>query len=215
VSSYNIKLTLRLKTEKKLLVSSGMAELSPHADVGFMKTIYRGGVKLIIPGSTFKGILRTALIRTAHLLGYQGIEKSVYPSRIGGSTDLVCKIFGRPHGPASKVSVMSIYLPNSVQRLTHVKIEDSRRIAEREGLFTAEYLPIGSKLDVVVRGEDLTLEEAEALFVAIASLRWERVGRAGIIGIAIDPSKSEIPETLMNESEIVKHIVEAMGHEGL
>jgi CRISPR/Cas system CSM-associated protein Csm3 (group 7 of RAMP superfamily) len=215
VNSYNIKLTLRLRTEKKLLVSSGMADLSPHADICFMKTRYRGEVKLIIPGSTFKGVLRTSLVRTAELLGYQGVEKSVYPSRVGGPEDLVCKIFGRPHGPASKVSVKSIYLPNTVQRLTHVKIKDSCRVAEQGGIFTAEYLPIGMDFDVVIRGEELTMEEAEALFVALANLRWERIGRAGIIDIGIDVRKSEIPEMLVKGSEIINHIVEVMGHESL
>jgi CRISPR/Cas system CSM-associated protein Csm3 (group 7 of RAMP superfamily) len=180
-----------------------------------MKTVYRGGVKLLIPGSTFKGVLRTALIRTAQLLGCRNIEKSVYPSRISGSEDLVCKIFGKPHGPASKVSVMSVYLTNSVQRLTHVKIKDSCRIAEERGLFTAEYLPTGSNFNVVLKGEDLTIEEAEALFVAVASLRWERIGRAGIVDIGIDLGKSEIPQMLVKESEIIKHIVEALGYEGL
>jgi CRISPR/Cas system CSM-associated protein Csm3 (group 7 of RAMP superfamily) len=210
VSNYNLVLFLKLKTEKKLLVSSGTVGLAPHANKSFIRVIRNGKVNLMIPGSTVKGVLRTTLLRMAELLGYHSVEKSVYPSRLGASEDIACKLFGKPHGFTSKVSVRSIYLPNCVERLTHVKIRDNNRIAEPEGLFTAEYLPIGTSFEVVMRGEDLTLEEAEALFVSIAGLKYERIGSAGVVDAVINLKKSMIPEELARRSRIIQYILEVM-----
>lgn len=215
MNKYNILIILNLTTEKKLLVSSGMAELSPYVDLGFIRVIRDGKIELMIPGSTIKGVLRTALLRISELLGYHDIEKSIYPAKIGPSEDIACRLFGKPYGPSSKVSVMSTYLPVRLGRMTHVKIRDSTRTALEEGLFSAEYLPIGAEFEAVIRGEDLTLEEAEALFSAIAGLKYERIGRAGMVDVKIDLDKSELPEELTIKSEIIRCVLEVMGHKSL
>ncbi|MEM0456815.1 MAG: RAMP superfamily CRISPR-associated protein [Nitrososphaerota archaeon] len=217
MNSYNIILSLDLTTKKKLLISSRSLELDPALDVPFVRLRYVKEAKPYVPASTLKGVLRTALTRITDILGYDCLVKSVEPSRLAetGPNDIVIRLFGRPHGPKGKLRFTPVVLDEKVHRLTHVRIDDKTRTAEPGGLYTAEYIPIGYKFKAKVEAEELSLEEAEALFAAIAALPYERVGKAGLLDVKIDMVESMIPRDLIERSPIIKEIVGAMGVESL
>ncbi|MEM4186603.1 MAG: hypothetical protein QW801_04925, partial [Candidatus Caldarchaeum sp.] len=140
---------------------------------------------------------RTSLMRVSELLGRQISVKSVEPSRLAEATpdagDVVTTLFGRPSGPRGKLRFFPTMLDEKLYRLTHVRINDEIKTAERGGLYTAEYIPIGYDFKVMLEAVQLSVEEAEALFVAVAALPYERIGRTGRVDGKIDLASSRIP----------------------
>lgn len=213
VSSHDLKLTLELKACKKLLVSSRSAQFDPLVDLNFARIHRRNsGDTLLFPASTFKGVLRTSLIRVAHLLGYEA-KPTVHPAALtrSSSGDIACRLFGRPHTSPSKIFVKPVELDDKSSAVTHVTIEDKTKCAMEGQLYTAEYLPIHHTFKLEVEGKGLTTEEAEALFAALANLSFERVGRGGLLKVKIRVNESTIPEEL-RRNETIGEILEAIGY---
>ena len=209
--SYNLVVTIRLTTAKKLVIGSGGLTLASKADVSFLriKMMDRKRV-LFIPGSTLKGVLRTSLIRTAHLLGFENVNTSVYPGEESLSNDVVTSLFGAPRKFKSKITVDSCTLKESTHLITHVRINDKSKTAKEGGLFTVEYLPIGSSFEVRIEGNDLSLDESRALFLSILELKYERIGKSGLVDVEIIKEKSQIPEDLKKDP-VIMEILEGVG----
>jgi CRISPR/Cas system CSM-associated protein Csm3 (group 7 of RAMP superfamily) len=209
--SYDIMLMLRFTTTKKLAVSSGGLTLISKADIPFIRIkIANGKTVPYIPGSTIKGVLRTSLTRTAHLLGFKNVNTSVYPDEKVGSSDIVTSLFGGLSSPEGKITVDGCMIDESTNTITHVKINDKSRTAEEGGLFSVEYLPIGSAFNIRVEGRDLNLGESRALFLSILELRYERIGKSGLVDVLIIKSESKIPSEL-EEDPVIKEILEVIG----
>jgi len=210
--NYDITLSLLFTTKKKLNIGGGIAPKT-KSDVPFMKVkTHIGESEIFIPASTIKGVLRTSLIRISNLF-YQlsNVTDTVNPEKLGSSTsDVVLSIFGRP-GKSSKI-VVSPAIVNGVRTypLTHVRIDDSTGVAEEQGLFSIEYLPIGVTFKTKISGNNLELEEIRALLAAIAEMRYERIGKAGIVDIKIVRNESKIPEDVVKDP-IISTILEVMG----
>jgi len=198
--NYALTLSIKLTTTKKLTIGSGGLTLISKADVPFIK-IKRADNKigLFIPGSTIKGVLRTSLIRTAHLLNFKDLNASVYPGEKVGSSDIVTSLFGCPGGPKGKIIVDSCMIEDIAQTITHVRINDKNRTAEEGALFSVQYLPIGSSFNIKIKGENLSLEESRALFLSILELKYERVGKSGLVDVSIIESESKIPDELRKD----------------
>ncbi|MCS7136621.1 MAG: RAMP superfamily CRISPR-associated protein [Aigarchaeota archaeon] len=216
MSSYGLTLRLKLRTRKKLLIGSRSLELDPALDVPFARITYGEHSRLYLPASTLKGVLRTALTRVAEHLGFKVSTKSVEPSVLtreatSNSTDIICSLFGRPKSPKGKVCIIPALINEKTYKLTHVRIDDETRTAESGGLYTAEYIPIGCEFEMDLEAKELDLEEAEALFTAIAAMNYERFGRSGLMDVKIDVTKSTIPPELIKKSPIVREIVEVIG----
>lgn len=209
MNRYNLSLTLKLTTRKKLLVSSRSGELDPSVDISFARTLIGDDAHLYIPGSTLKGVLRSTLIKLSGLLGHQ-VKRSIYPPELEDSTDLVCSIFGRPHEGTSKVYVKPVFLEGVPHILTHVRIDDNTRMAEEGGLFKAEYLPIGYSFTAELEARDLSLPEAEALLLAVYGMNYERFGRHGLLSVKVDMKRSRVPNDVIERSEMAKLILEVM-----
>jgi CRISPR/Cas system CMR subunit Cmr4 (Cas7 group RAMP superfamily) len=208
--NYALKLSIKLTTSKKLTIGSGGLTLISKADVPFMK-IKRADDKiaLFIPGSTIKGVLRTSLIRTAHFLGFKDVNTSVYPGEKVGSSDIVTSLFGWPGGSRGKIIVDSCMIEDTTQTITHVRINDKNKTAEEGALFSVEYLPIGSSFSIKIEGQNLSLEESRALFLSILELKYERVGKSGLVDVSIVESESKIPDELRKDP-LIKEILEGM-----
>jgi len=184
-----IKIDLRLVTERKLNIGSGGIAPKIKAEVPIMSIRdFSGSDNILIPGSTIKGVLRTSLIKISSLLGYDYVTHTINPDdKIGD--DIVTKLFGKPNDNVqSKISVGSVMVKARTETLTHVRISDDTRTAERGKLFSVEYLPIGYIIDLTIEARDLSIEEARALTAAIANLRYERIGRSGIVDVKIRDS---------------------------
>jgi CRISPR/Cas system CMR subunit Cmr4 (Cas7 group RAMP superfamily) len=202
---------LRFTAAKKLAISSGGLTLISKAGIPFVRIKKANNeTVLFIPGSTVKGVLRTSLIRTAHLLGFKNVNTSVYPGEKVGLSDIVTSLFGGPSSPEGKITVDGCMIGESTNTITHVKINDKSRTAEEGGLFSVEYLPIGSTFNVRVEGRDLNLEESRALLLSILELRYERIGKSGLVDVSIIKSESKIPREL-EEDPVIKEILEVVG----
>jgi len=209
--SYDLALMLRFTTTKKLAISSGGLALISKADIPFARIKKADNeTVLFIPGSTAKGVLRTSLIRTAHLLGFKDVNASVYPSEKVSPSDIVTSLFGGPSHPKGKIVVDSCIVEDSTSTITHVKINDKNRVAEEGGLFSVEYLPIGSSFNIKVEGQSLNLEESRALFLSILELRYERIGKSGLVDVSIIRNESKIPDEL-EKDPVISEILEGIG----
>jgi len=210
--NYDIILSLLFITKKKLNIGGGLAPKT-KSDVPFMKVkTYTGENEIFISASTIKGVLRTSLIRISNLFWQLSeVTDTVNPEKIGSSTgDIVSSIFGKP-GKSGKIVVSPAIIDNiETYPLTHVRIKDDTGVAEEQGLFTVEYLPIGVNFKVKISGKSLELEEIRALLAAIAEMRYERIGKAGIVDIKIVKNESRIPEDVAKDP-IISVILEAMG----
>lgn len=210
--NYNVAISLLFTTKKKLNIGSGLA-LKTKSDVPFVKVeTYDGKNEVFIPASTIKGVLRTSLIRASNLLWQlSNVTDTVNPEKIESlSSDIVLSIFGKP-GKSGKI-VVSPAIVDKVETypLTHVRIKDETRVAEEQGLFTVEYLPVGLTFKVKLNGNSLKLEEVRALLAAIAEMRYERIGKAGIVDIKIIKNESKIPEEVAKD-QIVSAVLEVIG----
>lgn len=208
--SYNFCVCLKFRTEKKLNVGGAYAVKS-RSDVPFQRITVNGESYFYIPGSTIKGVLRTALIKVAGLLGYGNIPWTVDPGILTTSRDnIVSRIFGSPHDGRSKVYVEPAYITSDSKVITHIAIDDKSGICREGALYTVEYLPIGVEFKTKVYARGLDLDEARALFTAISELRFERIGKAGILDVMIVMRESRIPDELLKD-DVIKLIVEVIG----
>lgn len=209
--SYNLMLMLKLTAIKKLVIGSGGLTLATKADIPFLRIKKADGKRvLFIPGSTVKGVLRTSLIRASYLFGFNNVNSSVYPSEKPLLSDIVTSLFGGPSQPRGKIIVNSYMMEDSTHIVNHVKINDKNKTAEERGLFSVEYLPIGSSFKIMVEGHGLNLEETRALFLSILELRYERLGRSGLVDVSIIRNESKIPDEL-EKDPVIMEILEGIG----
>lgn len=203
--SYDINLSIELCTNKKL--SIGGLSNKIIADVEFTKI----NNKPFIPASTIKGVLRTSMIKISHLLTNGMINPSINPLRI--SNDLVSSIMGKPHNNIySKVRVSNGILSSDKDMnysfvLSHVSINDNTGIAEDNALYEREYVFYMSKFKFELDASSLTLEEARLLFFGLLEMRYQRIGRNGLVDVKIKDAK--MPDELKRD-RVVAHILEGL-----
>ncbi|GIU72561.1 MAG: hypothetical protein KatS3mg003_2040 [Candidatus Nitrosocaldaceae archaeon] len=195
-----IKLILEFKTAKKFSIGSGGLPIKTIADVTFPRLLDRP----FIPATTIKGVLRTSMIRVAPLLGFE-VSSSVHPTKI--KDDRVTQLMGKPN-KNGKIRVYSAILDVDTFTLTHATINDKSRVAKEHALFTIEYIPKDIKFDIVIEANDLTLDEARLLFAGIAEMRYERIGKNGLMNIKIS-NNSTIPDDLRGD-KVISNILEVL-----
>lgn len=194
---------LKFKIEKKLNVGAGSVISKITSD----NPLLRINDKILIPGSTIKGILRTSLIRISSLLGHN-ITPTVHPEKMN-SKDIVTSLFGKPDSEG-KIFVRNVFLDSNTITLTHVKLNDKTNTCEEGKLFSTEYLPHNFEFEVLIELYDVSSEEFRSLMAAIAELNYERFGQAGIVSVRIDKSKSVVNPDLLRD-EISKMVWEELG----
>lgn len=205
--SYNINLTLMFTTiSKKLLIGGAAPQSKFEKDISLPRIKNR----ILIPGSTIKGVLRTSLIRISHLISEECCG-SVLPDKMREQHGLDIDLFGGPDR-FSKIFISSVILDEDVPVgvLAHNRIDVRTGTVEEEAFFLAEYLPIGISFPVRVYGINLSLGEARALMVSIAELNYERIGRAGMVDVKILREKSSIPDDLLKDP-LIKQVLGAIG----
>jgi len=197
---------LNFEVVKKLNIGSKKATIK--ADMPFEKINVNGREKVYIPGSTLKGVLRTCMIRVAPLLGY-GVLETINPENLQreGSKDIVSQTLGKPN-ENGKVLVSDAYLESDTEVLTHVRIEDDTLVVKEGSLFKVEYLPIGSKFSCEIKCYNLSIEEMRLLLASISQMKYERIGKCGLVNVKID-SSSLIPNEYLQD-ELIKEIYEVM-----
>lgn len=205
----SLKLYIELTVEeKKLNIGAGGLVSKVSADVPFLSfRLLNGEEKLLIPGSTLKGVLRTSLIRISGLLGYDNVTCTVNPE-CEAREDIVTKLFGRPGELlSSRIIVGNAVSERQTTVLTHVTINDETRTAEKGRIFTVEYLPPGSSLTFQIEAKNVNEEDVRALMAAVANLRFERIGKAGIVNVKIKSAEG-LDEFLRDP--VVREVYEAL-----
>ncbi|NPA97208.1 MAG: hypothetical protein GXO32_06370 [Crenarchaeota archaeon] len=160
---------------------------------GYEETIvvrrtYRNYVPYV-PGSTVKGVLRTAACYVAKLVGAtccwakEPTEIVDRHSKMGMPCD-VCRIWGYP-GHRGMLSVTDFVLvdgiPTTMLRLTHIEIDDYTGRAKEGALYVMDYVPAGT----LFRGMlELEMERPVDLTLVLSSmyiLEYVGMGRGGIV----------------------------------
>jgi|GEM_PF-598766 len=210
----NLSIQLTFKTRKKLCIGAGGVPLKTIADINFLRL---DNNTLIIPASTIKGVLRTCMIKIAPLLGYT-VYPYVHPDKI--VDDNVTRLMGKPD-EMGRVRVYSAILDHmSTLTLSHVKINDKKRIAEEGGLFSVEYIPMDVTFNSKIEAYKINNDDARLLLAAIMEMNHTRIGKGGLLSISlskIEPSKNEIIKILNNDKIITAILDNLIGdsHENI
>ena len=211
MENYDVDLKISYRLTKKLNIGSSYA-IKTKADIPVLRIWSDKGKHVYIPGSSIKGVMRTAAIRVANLLGDYKIEYSVEPSKIKNFVkDIVVELFGGPDKKTSKIYVSGIMLSKvNTTILTHVSIDDSTRTAKEGALYRVEYIPPYTTMETWIHGRNLSIEEARLLFASILELNYERIGKSGLCSVRILRNESRVPEDLLKDP-IIKIIWEGIG----
>ena len=160
---------------------------------------------LIIPASTIKGVLRTCMIKISKLLGYN-VSPFVHPEKI--TDDIITCLMGKPDR-IGKIRVYNALLNSNTFTLSHVKIDDTKRIAEEGGLFSIEYISKDSIFNSKIEAYDINKDELRLLLAAITEMNNTRVGKGGLVWVRISnikPDKDTILQ-LFNNDEIINILI--------
>lgn len=186
-----------------LLTVGGSAPSSVGPDIVFPSIYGDGGRRLYIPGSSFKGVLRSAASRVAKPYGFSscGQVKPDLITRVhGGELCDVCKLFGSPSIEYLPVVFFTDLVPDgekvSPGVVTRVKIEDYTLRALEGGLYSAEVVCGVEFVGGVRYGED-AVPLLPLLLLAAAELRLGRFGRASAVDLKLEDTgdlRGDLPE---------------------
>ena len=207
--TYNVTLSIGLEFQTNVNIGSSFPVKS-RADVPVQKMIKSGKRYIFIPGSTLKGVLRSAMIKVAKLLGHD-VAPRVKPDKIMKSDDIVTRVMGKPWSKESKIFIDPIYLDeDNIIVLPHITIDDKSGVSKEGSLFTMEYIPLGTRCSTNIYGYGLDMDESRLLFVSIAELNYTTIGKSGLIKAWINLDKSEIPDELRKDP-IIMEVLEVLG----
>ncbi|MEM0290291.1 MAG: RAMP superfamily CRISPR-associated protein [Metallosphaera sp.] len=190
--------------------------------------------KLIFPGSTLKGVMRTSL----HLAIKEWEEElkeelrkenkemltscgEIDPAFIGvahandkkGTCD-VCSLFGFPSPNAQGRGKVSVHLEVSdrlekVERytLTRVKINDSTQTSEKGSLFTQEVYRPGTVFKFRIELNSNDEKDLLMVLLSLYYLRLYRVGRGGMVDLRLLNNENELCTSC---GELTKKLIKAL-----
>jgi len=188
-----------------LFLVGDSAPIDIFADIQFTKIRKTGKdenyVEYIIYGTSFKGWLRSAFTRFAHILSMTTCLNEDNPQKCD-----TCKIFG-----ASNVSgilhVSNLRPVKTIKSsvITHVSLNDGTLTAREGSLYSAEYIHPGQLfkgyLEMKMEEDGIKLTRyLKAVLVGLAALRTDRAGRGGLIDVRI-ANTEEIIEQVETDEE--------------
>lgn len=185
-----MRIEVDLKSVGLALVGWGIPWVS-GADVAAFRRPIRGedGVRyeLVVPGSSFKGALRSAAHRVAEVYGFRSCGGR---ECTGDAPCVVCALFGTSGGSVPSVLRVDDFRPkNRVDTFTlrRIRIDDSSMRAAEGGLFAEEYLLPGSEFSGAIElvGGKIDRAYGEILLLGLAELRLGRLGRHSLFDIRI------------------------------
>jgi CRISPR/Cas system CSM-associated protein Csm3 (group 7 of RAMP superfamily) len=171
---------VKIKTLNSLTV--GLETSFGIVDVGFNQ--------LGIPGSSIKGVMRTAItwtILTGQLNKFTACGE-IEPSRISnahmkGVCD-VCKLFGYPDH-AGKIVINTVEVKKK-HVLRRVSINDETLTAKKNALFVQEVIKPGEEFEINIRLNSNSCRDMELLLYSLYYMRLWRLGRGGMIDLKVE-----------------------------
>ena len=184
--------------------------VAAKADVIFARRYdHKGGYIIYIPGSSFKGALRSSASRIAEVYGFRSCGETL-ANRLHkqGEVDLntcaVCHVFGYPGSGFSRI-VVDDFIPDGkevrVSRITHVGLDDASLTKSEHKLYTVEVVPPNTIFKGSIEVED-ALEGGglKLLILALAELRLGRIGKNTMVDLRIDQGLEVLDEVLGSET---------------
>lgn len=179
------------------------------ADVAFIRGVRVGKSPVYepyIPGSSFKGALRSAASRIAEVYGFKTCNE-VRPERIrgvhrelGGICD-VCKLFGYPQSNTqSPLTISDFESTGKIETVavTRVRLEDYSLKAAEGALFTTEHiLPEAEFRGNIIITQDTEQRLLGLMLLSLAELRLGRLGRRSLMDLKIE-EEVELEKALIN-----------------
>ncbi len=167
------------------------------ADINTVKV----GGRVIIPGSSFKGALRTAAHKAAPKIGLSSCGQ-VNPSKIAEAHEKmgricdVCELFGMPGSAATSLSklLVSDLRPReeiSTVMLTKVSIDPERWKAQDISLYNIEAIPLCTTFGSEVMILDDKEKYLKLFLSALDELMYGSFGRGAVVEVRVT---SEIPD---------------------
>ena len=156
--------------------------------------------EIIIPGSSFKGALRSAAHRVAKACGFN----SCIGGRDGRRTCPVCAFFGFSGSSTPSAVRVSDFMPESEVKtiiMNRIRIEDSSMKVSEGGLFSEEYLLPGVVFSGVLEffGTAIDQKSMGLLLLSLAELRTGRLGRRSLFDLKVE--EDEEIRSLISGSE--------------
>jgi CRISPR/Cas system CSM-associated protein Csm3 (group 7 of RAMP superfamily) len=186
-----IRFKLRLRAVTLFTVGGGIPDVM-GADIVYSKKARVSSSELkytyYIPGSSIKGVLRTAASKIAPAYGFSACGKirpeHIESSHKGGPCD-VCKLFGYPgkdFSAASSLFVSDFDLINEAKSMivTRVALDDKTLTAMEGALYSVEHLLPGAEFEGELRIAEHSKNLLPLLLLAIAELRTGRLGRSSV-----------------------------------
>ncbi|BCC09539.1 MULTISPECIES: type III CRISPR-associated RAMP protein Csx7 [Bacillus cereus group] len=199
-----IKITVDLQLDTPLHIGGGKMEaLEAELENIRIDKILRSDKGPYIPGSTLKGILRTASERLLHLVDNKeacflengGCTKKYYEhfsgllkdkdklesekySEIYSEICPVCQTYGSGF-IASKIKVNPVFLSDEVSVRNGIKIDRDTGAVEPKALYNYECLNAGQTFSIVIEGQNLTDSNKEVLMLALMQLQQNTVQIGG------------------------------------
>ncbi|MHA1250707.1 MAG: RAMP superfamily CRISPR-associated protein [Candidatus Helarchaeota archaeon] len=215
----DIEILLNLKTKTFLTIGSGQGEFFSSSDIIQIKRNFNGILKPCIPGSTFKGLLRSSAIEIAHfILGHENYCKTVDLKELYKDKQIceVCYLFGAGNNSSSKIiceDLFPITATDIISQYTHIRIDKKTGVIEKGALFTREQIIPGVEFQGKLYLHDLTIDKDNKLilllFASLNNLNFRSFGNGnGLLDIKIKKIKN-----LQIEDEILKKIIEQMSYE--
>ncbi len=198
---WRVQVTLRNLT---LLTVGASYSVSGTTDVATLR--FDG--RVVIPGTSFKGALRTAAHMAAPAVGMRSCGE-IEPEAIlrahaeSGVCD-VCRIFGIPGHPLRSASAIRVtdLIPTTdvpVVTLTRTSIDPRRGRVQEGKLFTIEVVPLCTTFEgeILVREAD----HLKLILAALDSLRLVGIGKGALVDLKVsispEPNESELGEVGM------------------
>ncbi|MEM3986478.1 MAG: RAMP superfamily CRISPR-associated protein [Candidatus Methanomethylicia archaeon] len=193
-----IKFKIRIKPVGLLSIGS-IYQLFTGPKIPFIKklSIEDGDMiyKCYIPGSSFKGALRSSACRVAEKFGFKSCGE-IDISRIEESHSVigvcdVCRLFGYPRSNAPSILNVSDFELQEQTRssiITGIRINRSSGVVDEEALFTTEKIYNVEFLgEISLNTDDINL--IGLLLISLAELRLDRFGRCSQVDLKIEDTE--------------------------
>jgi CRISPR/Cas system CMR subunit Cmr4 (Cas7 group RAMP superfamily) len=195
------KFTFDLISKSRIHVGAGFARVQ-----GVDAPIFRRRNRCVIPGTTLKGLLRTALYRIAPVLEKTACWE-IKPDKMKLCS--VCELLGMPNLP-SKVFVEDAHPIAGVDVLlaTRTAINRASGKVSEGALFTSEYVAPGTKFTFSVEACDLDADQTRLLLYGFLEMAESGFGRMRQkMTMHLHSIDGEFPQT--TELERLKSLLEA------
>ncbi len=211
----NLKVNLNLVSQTHLTIGSGKNQFLQSADIIQLKRKYHRKEKICIPGTTFKGLLRSSAVQIAHfIVGDEHYCNSVHTDKLSSCKGcIICRVFGASNKP-SKIFCEDFFPPLEdnvdLQYFTQTSIERNSGKSKRGSLFIKEQIPRKISFSSFFEAKRITQNEELLILFALNNLQYCSFGNGnGLIDVEIKKV-----EGFTQDNDLILKLLKKMGFHG-